>query len=172
MFDGMAQTLDQQSGRLSVTRFAEFSYDLGALLKGPGVSGPNADNLDTITLLTANEATAELTGQRLAVLLSEAHSRLSQPLLAIAGALLGFAALMTGGFSRFGLWRQIGAGVAAIIVVQFLSNYASSFAREDAANWAALYVPPAVGVAIAVGMLALSVRSRRVSARPVEGAVA
>lgn len=165
MFDGMAQSLDRASGRLSVTRFADLSYDVGALLPAPGEAGPAPDHLGTLALLAAAPGTVALTGQPRAVLLSEGHARLSQPLLGLAGALLGFAPLMTGGFSRFGLWRQIGIGVAGIILVQFLSNSADSFARAAPGNWPVLYLPPLAGAVLALLMLGAAARVRRV-ARP------
>ena len=40
----------------------------------------------------------------------ELHSRAAQPLMAVAGAMLGWAALALGRFSRFGAWRQVGSG--------------------------------------------------------------
>ncbi len=42
MFDGMAQTLDRNTGRLTVTRFADFTYDLGAFLSPRPVAGRTA----------------------------------------------------------------------------------------------------------------------------------
>ena len=45
----------------------------------------------------------------------EGHGRISQALLAVAAALVGFAAMLVGNFSRFGRWRQIlGAVIAGL----------------------------------------------------------
>ncbi|MFN0114135.1 MAG: LPS export ABC transporter permease LptF [Paracoccaceae bacterium] len=161
MFEGMAQTHDAGSGRLSVTRFAEFSFDIGELIRASEGPGVTADHLPTFTLLTASAATERLTGQPRAILQAEGHGRLAQPLLALAGALLGFGALLTGTYSRFGLWRQIAAGVAALVGVQFLWNYASTLARQAEGNWPVLYLAPLSGIALAAAMLAASSARRR-----------
>jgi lipopolysaccharide export system permease protein len=170
MFDGMAQRLNRDDGRLSVTRFGELSYDISGLLAGPEAVGLRADHLGTPTLLAATPETQAETGLTRAVLLSEGHSRLAQPLLALAGAMIGFSALLTGSFSRFGLWRQIGVGVTGLVAVQFLANFASTVANDNAGNWPVLYLPAVLGIALALGMTAIAAAPRR--RRPAEAAPA
>jgi lipopolysaccharide export system permease protein len=161
MFDGMAQRLSRDDGMLSVTRFGELSYDISGLLTGPDAAGPRPEHLATARLLAALPQTQAETGLSRAVLQAEGHSRLAQPLLALAGAMIGFSALLTGTFSRFGLWRQIGVGVTALVAVQFLANFASTVARDGTGDWPVLYIPPAVGIAIALGLTTLAAAPRR-----------
>ena len=96
MFDGMAQNLDAASGRLAVTRFSDFSFDIGAIVSRSGGRALTIDELSTPALLAADPVTQDLVGADRATLLYEGHERLAQPLMAIVSALLGFAALMTG----------------------------------------------------------------------------
>jgi lipopolysaccharide export system permease protein len=92
--------------------------------------------------------------------LQEGHWRFASPLLAVAAPLIGFAALMLGGFSRFGLWRQMGAAVLLLIAMQMVNTWASGVAMKDVAAWPLTYLAPVAGAVVAVGLLAYAQRPR------------
>ena len=161
MFDGMTQQLDIQSGRLAVTRFADATYDLGTLVdRGPKV-GRTREELSTLELLQASEAVQQEVRADRATLLEEAHTRIAQPLLPLATALVGFATLLLGAFSRFGLWRQIAGAVVLLVIVQAIGTQATGLAVRDPALWPLVYAAPATGIAIGLALLALSQAPRR-----------
>ncbi|MBC7142933.1 MAG: LPS export ABC transporter permease LptF [Rhodobacteraceae bacterium] len=162
MFDGMAQTLDTATKALSVTRFADFSYDIGALIGAGGDRPPGVEEMPTLTLLRSDDAAAGRLGTTRAEMLLEGHGRLSQPFLALVAALIGFSTLLTGGFSRFGLWRQIALAVGLLVFVQFLANGATSVVTGRPALWPVLYVPAIAGLALAALFLTMAGRVRRV----------
>ncbi len=162
MFEGMAQVLDTDSTSLSVTRFADFSYDIGALIGDVGDRARTVEEMSTLPLLTSDEAEAERLGTTRSAMLLEGHGRLSQPFLALVAALIGFSTLLTGGFSRFGLWRQIGVSVVLLVFVQFLANGATSLVTGSPSLWPLLYLPILVGLAIAGMALTMAGRVRRV----------
>ncbi|MFN4130812.1 MAG: LPS export ABC transporter permease LptF [Paracoccaceae bacterium] len=163
MFDGMTQELVHASRRLSVTRFADVTYDLGGVL-GAGANGARTvDEASTLELLRADPAlVAELRLAR-ANLLQEGHSRIAQPFLAIGAALIGFGALLLGAFSRFGLWRQIGVAVVLLIVVQMINTQGTGLAIRSEFAWPAVYAAPLAGIGIGVTLLWLSQRPRWLS---------
>lgn len=165
MFDGSVQTLDRATQRLAFTRFADFTYDLGAFLTASSASGRSMDQLSTADLLRADPALLDETGKSRAAFLQEGHTRIAQPLLAAAAALIGFAALLLGGFSRFGLWRQIGIAVMLLILVQLIWTTATAQALRDASRWPLVYVAPLVGLMIGAALLAFSQRPRRIRRR-------
>jgi len=157
MFEGMAQTLKYGAGqRLSVTHFADSVFDVASLIKpaGPRVHGIN--ELATSALLAADPDQIARLGSTRAAFLYEAHARIAQPFLAVAGALIGFAALMLGGFSRFGVWPQILLAVALLIGLVLLQNAVAQFARRQAALWPTVYLPPLAGCVSALALLWLS----------------
>lgn len=158
LFDGMAQTLDRGDLRLAVTRFSNFTYDLGAVLSPSAFGTLDEASLSTLALLRADEATVAQTNRPRAVLLYEGHNRLAQPFLATAAALIGFAALMVGAFSRFGLWRQLLGGAVALVLVQMVANSAETLGLRDARLWPLVWVAPVFGLALAAGLLWLSQR--------------
>lgn len=172
MIEGMAQTLRASDNRLAVTRFSDFTYDIGALIAPGGRLKRDWRELPTWQLLSPGPEVLALTRGNADEAWIELHNRLAQPLLAPVGALLGFAALMLGGFSRFGVWRQIGIAVVALIVVQFLSNAADDVIRRDASLWPIGYLPAFVGLGTVVVMLWLATRPRRVRPPSVSEAVA
>jgi lipopolysaccharide export system permease protein len=158
LFDGMAQTLTLKDGRLAITRFADFTYDLGAVLSPAGLGLRDEASLSTAALLRADEAAQALTGKPRAVLLYEAHNRLAQPFLGTVAALIGFSALLVGAFSRFGRWKQLLGGVVALVAVQMVGNTAETLGVRDARLWPLVWAAPVAGALIAAGLLWLSQR--------------
>ena len=106
-------------------------------------------------------ALLEATGSTADRAAAEAHDRLAKPLQAPVAAMLGFAMLLLGGFSRFGVWRQVVWAVLALIFVQFLGTAAESQVAQDASRWPLIYLPPVVGALICAAVLWLAARPRR-----------
>jgi lipopolysaccharide export system permease protein len=162
MLDGIAQFLSVDSQRLAVTRFDDFAYDIGRLIREVAPPSPRESHLSTSALLRADPAlVAELGSSRTRFLL-EGHGRLSQPLLSIVTAMVGFATLLLGAFSRFGVWRQIVAAIIVLILLKMLDNTASGLAARSPASWPLLYATPVVGAITVWFMLAWAARTRRV----------
>ncbi|WP_108853367.1 LPS export ABC transporter permease LptF [Albidovulum aquaemixtae] len=162
MFDGMAQTLSTETRGLAVTRFSDFTYDIGALIAGRGSPVPTVEELPTQALIAPDSVLLATMGTDAAALRVELHHRLSQPALAVVAALIGFATLLTGGYSRFGLWRQIVFAVVLLIVVQFFVNGATSLVTGAPALWPVLYLPSLAGLALSALLLAYAGRIRKV----------
>ena len=158
MVNGVIQSLLQTDAapRLSVTRFADMTYDLGALMGGASDRGRDLRDYSTARLIAPDQALLDATGATPGRARLEAHSRIAQPLLSPVAAMLGFATLLVGGFSRFGVWRQIGWAVVALIFVQLLTNWAANRAGEDPALWPLVYLPAVVGAAICAVLLMIA----------------
>ena len=163
MFSGMAQVLNRADGSLSVTRFDRFTYDLGALLTGAVSGRRTIDTLPLRDLLMPTEAVATETGKTRAALMFAGHTRLGEPFLALAAALIGFAALLQGSYSRTGLWWQIGLAVGLLIAVQGVTTLAAARGAKLPMGYLLAYVAPILGVSLATGMLWWAGRPGRVS---------
>ena len=109
--------------------------------------------LPTISLLTADPAAMAQVGASVSEMQEEGHTRFASPLMGLAAPLLGFATLMLGGFSRFGLWRQIGLAVGLLIAMQLLWTWGGGKAIQTAGAWPALYLAPVIGLLTALGLL-------------------
>ena len=161
MVDGSTQTLTRDGARMAVTRFSDFTLDLAGLVSVDGGGQVALNALPTPVLLAATPGAQTATGSSMAQMLEEGHSRLAAPLLAVAAPLIGFASLMLGSFSRFGLWRQMALAVGLLIAVQLAWTWAGSAALASAAAWPVLYLAPLFGIALAAGLLWQAQRPRR-----------
>lgn len=161
MLDGMVQNINRGDGRMSVTRFADFTYDLGGLIASGETIGRTLEELSTRELLNPTETLIAETNETRAAFLFEGHSRFSQPLLATASALIGFSALLLGAFSRFGLWRQILFAVLLLIGMQLINTWTTGIALRDVRAWPLAYGAPLFGLGISLFLLWLAQRPRR-----------
>ena len=162
MFNGLVQQVDGQSQRLSLTRFADSTYDLAGLIPQVTPGARNIDALSTAELLAADPADIAETRSTRAEFLYDGHNRFAQPFLAVGAALIGFAALLMGSFSRFGLWRQIGVAIVLLVAVQGVSSAATGLGLRSDQGWIWAYAAPVFGMALGVGMLWWSQRPRQV----------
>lgn len=157
MFDGMIQSITRADGSLSVTRYRDYTLDLVSLIEEGGAFAPTVETTTTLELLRIGEAGwLDRFGVSMAYVVQELHSRLAQPFLSAAAAMVGFAALQLGAFSRFGLMRQILGAVLVLILLQLLNTTGTSMAGRNVAAWPAIYAAPFVGFAIALAMLHFS----------------
>ena len=153
MFDGLAQTLERATGRISTVAFEDFAYDVGALIDENRTRRRDLRELPTAVLLAPSPDDLASARGDLPDFLFEGHDRFARALLSIAIPLMGFAALMVGAFSRFGVWRQIILSVVLIIFVQMLGNASEEIAREDATRWWMAYIAPSTCFAFALVLL-------------------
>lgn len=158
MLEGMAQAFDVANRRLSVTRFDDFVFSLEGLVDAPAANKRRPAELPTPQLFEASELTQLLTRSSRSTLIAEAHERIGNALNGLVAPLIGFAALLIGGFSRFGVWRQIIGAILALIVVQMLTRAGQGVVQGDASLWPMAYAGPAFGLLLAIGMILLSTR--------------
>lgn len=172
MVNGMVQQVAGPDRRLSLTRFADFTFDLGAVIPETVAGARSMDALSTSELLAADPAVVAETGSSRAAFLFDAHDRFAQPLMAVAAALIGFGALLTGSFSRFGLWRQVVVAIVLLIVVQAVSSVATAQGLQSDRGWLLAYAAPVFGTVLGTGLLWWSQRPRRVARAPLPGGLA
>ncbi|WP_082738949.1 LPS export ABC transporter permease LptF [Aliiruegeria sabulilitoris] len=158
MLDGAAHTFDKQDRRLSITTFDSFTYNVGALMTSSGRGKRDLREFDTLTLFNPTEEDLDSARGDRARFLYEGHLRIAQPFNPLIVSLMGFSALMLGGFSRFGVWPQIGLAVALIILLQAAENVTADIARRDATLWPLVYLPSLLGVLATSTMLWMASR--------------
>ena len=163
LVDGSAQTFDTETGRLAVTRFENFTYDLAELSGDGGARSRDVREYPTPVLFAPTERALAETGDRPGEFLYEAHLRVVQPFTPAIAALLGFAALQLGSYSRFGVWRQVGLAILLIVLVQIGENAVADIARREPALWGLIYAPfvGALGVTLVILWIAASPGWRR-----------
>jgi lipopolysaccharide export system permease protein len=152
--------MTEDGQRLSSTNFADLSQDISSLV---GKGGPPARNIRAIPtpeLLFGRAGVTEKDGYSDGVQAEEVHLRFARAVICVAVALIGYSTLLIGGFSRFGVWRQIGLAFSLLIVLEGLRAAVSDPVLRDAALWPLIYVPTLTGIGLAAGFLHLAARRR------------
>ncbi|MGJ8597421.1 LPS export ABC transporter permease LptF [Sulfitobacter sp.] len=153
MVDGLAQRMEQDGLRLATAKFADFSFDISSLVKSDVIAETKIANLTTPALLRSWDTVQETSGRSAGAVAEELHARFAQPLFCIIAALVGFSTLLIGGFSRFGVWREIVIAFGLLIFLDGVRGTLSSEVVSNAALWPLLYLPSLIGATIAVLML-------------------
>ena len=153
MFDGLAQRVDADSQRLSTANFADFSFDITSLVRHERTQRVNIEHLNTWRLLMDRAGVQAETEASSARITEEMHSRFARSLFCVVTALIGFASLLVGGYSRFGVWREVFLAFGLLI---FLDGMRGAIAGPVLSNenlWPVMYAPMALGFVIVWGLL-------------------
>ncbi|MEM6890736.1 MAG: LPS export ABC transporter permease LptF [Pseudomonadota bacterium] len=161
MVDGLAQRLDLETNRLSTTNFRDFSIDISALVRSESIGNTPPGSLTSFEFLGDWNLLHEKTGRSTGTLAEELHSRFAEPLFCIVAALIGFSTLLVGGYSRFGIWREITISFGLLLLLDGARSAMRDPVQENAALWLLLYLPAAIGVVLTIGMLLYVSRPRR-----------
>ncbi len=170
MLDGLSQTLRTNGNRLFTTHFDDFSYDISSLISKDEVSLNHVTFASTPDLLLRPGEVAVRTRATLGQIAYEGHNRINQALLCIVAALVGFATLLLGTHSRFGVWWQIIAAFVLLVGIKMVEGIVSGPVLANAAMWPLMYIPAVGGVVLTVILLHIAAnpglfRRRRRSAQ-------
>ena len=153
MVDGLAQRLEQDGQLLATAKFADFSFDISSLVRSEAIETLNIRNTTTPALLTNRDSIITQSDSSAGELAEELHSRIAGPLFCIIAALVGFSTLLIGGFSRFGVWREIVLSFGLLILLDGTRGTLAGQVTDNAALWPVLYLPTIVGAIIIAAML-------------------
>ncbi len=168
MFDGMAQFYDDAAGQMAITGFEDVTYEITDFSTTRTTETADPLQIGTAGLLERARAIPDRTDPRRRRLIFQIHVRNAGAIFATGAVLVGFATLLIGRFSRFGLWRQVLAAVVLIVLVQVADGALIGAALDKPSNWPLLYVAPIGALALAAVLLWYSSRPRR--QRPLTGA--
>ena len=156
MIDGLTQRLSRPELQLNTTHFADLSYSTSGMISAEDRTSAHLRHFNTYEMLTTPVHIQVRTGVNTGVFAEEMHTRFTQPLFALAAVLLGFASLLSGGFSRFGVWRQIVIALILLILIKALESVVTEPVLSNSSLWPLLYLPALLGLAIAIALLARS----------------
>ncbi|MBT55822.1 MAG: LPS export ABC transporter permease LptF [Mameliella sp.] len=161
MLTGMAQTLDLETRRLSTTNFSDLIYDVSGLVTSTAPTKRRLNYMSTWELITQPAASADEAKDSPGEAIEEGHLRFQLPLLALAFSMIGYSALMVGGFSRFGVTRQIVFAIGLLVFVKVLESAVTDPVRGDYRLWPLVYLPSIVGLTLATALLWIAARPFR-----------
>ena len=152
MVDGLAQRLLPEGLRLSTAKFQDFSFDISSLMQADTTVAERIRNMSTMRLVRERDALRD--GVTTAgALAEEIHSRFARATFCIVTALIGFATLLVGGYSRFGVWREIVIAFLLLLALDGTRSTLTDPVLDDASKWWILYAPSLTGALIVAGML-------------------
>ena len=162
MVDGLAQRLNAKNRTLSTTVFADFSYDISDLIKSNTDRARDIRTMSTYELMTNRAQIARDENLSPDLLREELHLRFARASISVAVALLGFSTLLLGGYSRFGVWRQVLLAFVLLIFLEVLRGVLAEPALKNPNLWPLYYLPTLIGIAIAAGFLKIASRPLKV----------
>jgi len=168
MVSGLAQNVRQADQRLFTTHFEDFSHDISSLVSREAINLDKVAFASTREMLRDPEAVAARTGVAPGAVMAELHGRFTSALMCLVAALVGFAALLTGAFSRFGVWRQVLAAFGLLVVLKIIESAVLGPVLARASLWPLLYVPAIAGLGLAASLIWLAQRPglwRRIAGR-------
>ena len=117
IFNGRREEMNLTTGKLSLLNFDQYVLDLSALRAASPARMSDPREQTAFQLLNPSSDMLKFRASR-DRLLAELHQRFASPLLALAYAMIGLAAILAGEFNRRGMSRRILIAASAIIVVQ------------------------------------------------------
>ncbi len=158
MLDGVALRLDKDGRTLSSTLFQDASYDISALTSTGGRNTRSLEAIPTMELIRDREVIASAEGFSPGELTDELHQRFSWIAICVAVGLVGYATLMLGSFSRFGLWPQILGAFTILVLLEGVRGFVSPIVIDEPGLWIVLYAPAVIGILISCLFLAVAGR--------------
>ena len=151
MINGMVQRLDTETGALTTTRFTEFVSDLAQFSFETTAANQTARETPSLGLLSQDVRSAR--GVSPAQASAELHERSANALSVLTFVMVGYAVMMTAGFSRFGIWPRALVAIVCLVVLQVLFGVAEDYAVSDPGLWWVWYCPFGGGIALAFVLL-------------------
>ena len=148
LFNGLIQMLDIQSQTLSHIGFESLAYELTNLPATKSKELMNVDTYGVVTLLRADENLLKVLKKTKTLVQFEAHDRIIKPLQCIFYVMLASVIMLMGGYSRFGLAKQIFFSIGAILVFNILITNGLTLMRKDSSNWVFPYLSLLIGVIV------------------------
>lgn len=156
MLAGLAQNLRRDGNRLFATHFEDFSYDISSLISRDAIDLNVVGFAQTSDLLFYPEDVAERTGSTFGEVMYEVHGRFNQALMCIVAALIGFATLLLGTYSRFGVWWQIVTAFLLLVGIKLIEGVVSGPVLNTGTMWPLMYLPALAGSIMTIVLLYLA----------------
>ncbi|CAD0185947.1 lipopolysaccharide ABC transporter permease LptF [Ruegeria sp. THAF57] len=158
MVDGVALRLTKDGRTLSSTLFEDASYDISGMTNTNRINNRSLEAIPTLELLQSRDKIIAAEEFSAGELIDELHQRFSWIAICVAVAMAGYATLMLGSFSRFGLWPQIFGAFTILVLLEGVRGFVSPVVIDDPDLWILLYLPAILGILISCVFLVIAGR--------------
>lgn len=166
MFDGTAQHHAAGSDRFETVGFDRLSYDLSEFIR-QGVRRSRSPR-EYFAHEGFNPEEGLVTRRNtLGRFVSEAHDKVTTPLIALSLPMLALGGVLAGSFQRGGFAFRMILSIGLVIIIEALAISMKSAVRADPSSWQFAYVAPAFSLIAAICLIANASRkkSRRMASR-------
>lgn len=163
MLNGTVQRFAPDKSVLTVSSFADLTYALGDVLSPTDTSTRVLQEWSTLQLIAPSAESLAQSGAQKSRAQYMGHGRISWPISAGVVAMVAFATLLMGAYSRFGLLWQIMTAIGALIGLYSIHIVCLSNGPKIEGGWVLAYVTPLAGAALTLLILWISQRPRRVN---------
>ncbi|MEO1000819.1 MAG: LPS export ABC transporter permease LptF, partial [Pseudomonadota bacterium] len=160
MFAGAAQQYDDEGRRISILDFETLVYDLSPFVRDDDDRRLKPSEYYIDTLIAPPREIWEPYGRGKGYFTAEGHEQLSAPLYGLVLPLLGLAMVLLGGFQRRGFAARVVLAIVAGVALRVLGIAMKSVATTSWELWPLMYLPPALGLVVAIWILASGGRVR------------
>ena len=146
MFEGVALAGGTGGGELTAVRFDEFVFDISDLLREDSARVPRPSEYSVRALLRPTPEMMASGRYTLGDFVSEAHYKLSLPLIAMVFPMIALVTLLAGGYRRSGFGRRVVVAIAVAALLQVLVFAVRARVQERPELWPLMYLPILLGV--------------------------
>ncbi len=153
MFDGNIQRLPIGTTQLSSVYFDQFTYDIGGLLASPDRGNRTPFARYVPELLWPDEDVLASDYYKRGAYLAEANHKLVMPLSALLLPLVALGAILAGGFRRGGFMGRVMGAIGIGLFIQAGIGVSKSLVQGNGDLFWIMYLPPLIGLIIALLLL-------------------
>ncbi len=165
MQEGVAISVDSNE-HLTAVRFDQFVFDLSEILNDEAQRVPRPSEYGIPALLAPTPEMLERGRYSVADFVSEAHYKLSLPLLAMIYPMIALVTLLAGGYRRSGFGKRVVVAIGVATLLQILMFAARAKVQDNVALWPLMYAPVFLGILYLAALILRLSRARRVRAVP------
>lgn len=159
MQDGVALTTSATS-ELNSVAFDQFVFDLSELIQDQSNRTPRPSEYSVLELLNPTPGMLDTRYNR-GDYISEAHYKLSLPLLALSYPVIALVTFLAGGYRRSGFGRRVVVAVGVAVVVQVAMFACQSQVEKNPGQWPLMYLPELLAAIYTIVMLKVLSHPRR-----------
>ena len=153
MVDGLAQRLMEDTRSLATGKFHDFTFDITTLIKTEEQIAQQLPFMTSDRLMSDWDGIAQQLSVPKGYVAEELHARFARAAFSVVTALIGFSTLLIGGFSRFGVRREIVIAFVLLVALDGMRGSLSGPVLANAVLWPILYTPAVLGGLIVCGLL-------------------
>ena len=146
MLEGVALASGSSGDQLTAVAFDQFVFDLTDLIRDEGDRVPRPSEYPVSELLRPTAEMLELGKYTLGDFVSEAHYKLSLPVLAMIYPMIALVTLLSGGYRRSGFGRRVVLAIAVAALLQVMVFAVRARVQERPELWPLMYLPMLVGL--------------------------